>query len=115
MPTRHRATDETGPAPLDSTSSTHSVKIVREVPMWGLLSVIATIAGAGVSMYFGQQQQAANMAQLTVEVRALTKASQQADIDRVSTRYELDALKARSAEYEALRTRVYDLERRVKP
>jgi uncharacterized protein HemX len=76
--------------------------------------VLATIAGAGVSMYFGQQQQAANMAQLTVEVRALTKASQQADIDRVSTRYELDALKARSAEYEALRNRVYELERRVK-
>jgi hypothetical protein len=107
----HRADDDTSPSPFDRTSSTHSLKIVREVPLWGMLGVIAGIGGLGVSMYYGQQSQASNIAALTIEVRALTKASQQADIDRVSTKYEFEALKARVGDIER---RHGDLERRVK-
>lgn len=54
------------------TSQGNEVKITREIPLWGILSVVGTLAAQGVSTYYGQQRLAETVERLGGEVRALT-------------------------------------------
>ena len=103
MRTRHD--DESNPMPLDSARPPAPLKITREIPLWGILSVVGALGAQAVALYYGQQALTAKMAEVSAEVRALSAAGRQADVDRVQARYQLDDLARR----------VNELERRAKP
>lgn len=52
-----------------------SIRIVREIPLWGLISLLLTVAmfGAGqfISQYYAQQAQATAIAALTIRIESL--------------------------------------------
>jgi uncharacterized protein HemX len=119
MPTRHRATDDTGPAPLDPTSSTHAVKIVREIPMWGVIGGLAALGAQAVALYYGQQRMVEQMTEVRAEVRSLTSASNTRERDTIELRSDLRALTTRvddsARRLEDQGRRLAEIERRVKP
>lgn len=93
---------DTAPGALD-----HHVplKVTREIPLWGVLTVIAALGAQAVALYYGQQRLVEKMGEVSAEVRALAASSRQADADRVATRMQIDELARRVAE----------LERRARP
>ena len=120
MSPRHRASDDTGPAPLEPpTSSTHAVKIVREIPMWGVVGVIAALGAQAVALYYGQQSLAEKMAEVRAEVRNLTTASNTRERDIIELRSDVRTLVGRTDDntrrMEDTVRRLAEIERRVKP
>ncbi len=41
------------------------LKITREVPMWGILTVLGSLACQAIALYYGQQSMAAEMSRLS--------------------------------------------------
>jgi hypothetical protein len=48
------------------------IKVNREIPLWGLICVIAVIAGQAVTLWFGQQRQAEVLSEMSAQVRQMS-------------------------------------------
>jgi hypothetical protein len=48
------------------------IKVNREIPLWGLICVIAVIAGQAVTLWFGQQRQAEVLNEMSAQVRQMS-------------------------------------------
>lgn len=100
---RVRREDETAPGALGPHDP--PLKVTREIPLWGVLSVVGALGAQAVALYYGQQALVQKMSEVTAEVRALSAASRQADVDRVQARYQLDDLARRVGELERSRNK----------
>lgn len=90
----------------DDSGKTHlraDLKVTREIPMWGILSVVAALGAQAVSLYYGQQTLLEKVTALTVEVKELRVAAQ---------RYELDRERVTTVQADILR-RLAEVERRM--
>lgn len=90
---RVRETD-TQPASLGR-DTVAAVKITREIPLWGILSVVAILGGQAVSTYYGQQQLTEKVTLLTTEVRTLSHDLNRAANAQTGFQYQLEDLRRR--------------------
>lgn len=93
--------DDSSPVPLDAHASVTAVKFTREVPLWGVISVIAGLGAQAVALYYGQQRLAERMSEVVVEVKALSASNQVAAVERERVRLMLDDMGRRLAEVES--------------
>ncbi len=59
---------DTGPGALDSHGS---VKITREIPLWGILSVLGALAAQAVGLYYSNQSLAKAVEQQSMQLTAV--------------------------------------------
>jgi hypothetical protein len=67
QPTQSEApmnTRQTDPAPS-------GMKITREIPLWGIITVVGSLVAQGVSTHFGQIRLVENMERLSVQVEKM--------------------------------------------
>lgn len=79
----------------DATQKGQIVKITREIPLWGILSVVGVLAGQAISTYYGQQRLAENVEKLGVEVRALTAEVNKLNLTQVGMQVQISDLQRR--------------------
>ncbi len=63
--------DDTGPAPLDGILP--RIRVTREIPLWGILTVLGALAVQAIALYYGLQRQVeeqARQGQRMVEIAA---------------------------------------------
>jgi hypothetical protein len=114
---RQRA-DDTAPGALDPHASIVSHKIVRDIPMWSVYSVLGGMLVIAAGMYFGLQRQAELMTEVRADVRNLTTASAARDHAMVEIKSEVRLLGARTDDtlrrVEDVARRTGELERKVR-
>lgn len=95
----------------DSDGNSPPLRVAREIPLWGILSVLGMLGAQGVTMYYGQARLAEQMTDVRSSVRALTESSN-------SSREQQILMNARVAEVERrltnLESRVFEMERKIK-
>lgn len=57
---------------VDDSDSTFSAPISRTIPLWGILSVLATGLGIVVGMFYGLQSTSATLIEVRADLKALT-------------------------------------------
>lgn len=85
---------DTSPMGLAS-SSVAAVKITREIPLWGILSVVAMLGGQAVSTYYGQAQLTEKVILLTNEVRTMNQELNRATNAQTGFEYKLEDMRRR--------------------
>lgn len=76
-------------------ASIAAVKITREIPLWGILSVVAMLGGQAVSTYYGQAQLTEKVILLTTEVRTMNQELNRATNAQTGFEYKLEDLRRR--------------------
>lgn len=79
-----------------------NLKITREIPLWGILSVVTALGGQAVSTYYGQQKLTEHVEQMRVEVRALTTQIGDMRADQRGLQVQLEGLERRVGVLESI-------------
>jgi hypothetical protein len=94
----HHRNDDSGP-----------IKVTREIPLWGILTVIGAIAGQGILLWAGQREQSINLGTIgeqikaqSVEIQRLSVAVGSKDLKDVEHDIKLDDLQRRLNKIEGL-------------
>lgn len=94
MPNRN---DDTIPVNRDDRDEppAASIRIVREVPLWGIVTGLFVLCGQAVALYYGQQRLSEQMVEVRAEVRALGAAAVVRERENVSMQYQLSEMQRR--------------------
>lgn len=90
MTSRH---DET--MPMRDEPPATSIRIVREVPLWGIVSGLFVLCGQAVALYYGQQRLSEQMVEVRAEVRALTTSAAARDREAAAMQYQVREMQRR--------------------
>lgn len=90
---RHRRSDDAMGNPI---------RVTREIPLWGILTVIGALGAQGVSAYYGQARLVENVAGLTTEVRALATEVNSLTRTQTGFQFQLEDMRRRLEALEAL-------------
>lgn len=79
-----------------------NIKVIREIPLWGILTVLGVVAVQAVAMYITQIDQGKTLVRFEKEQQAnsiqltdVKNAIQSQSINNLKVQYELDTIKAR--------------------
>lgn len=90
----------------------NAVRIVREVPLWGIVTMLAAVITQGFALYYGQERLGALVAQQAGDIKEIRA-------ELVSIRNELGTKNIKDAEHdfqiEAIKARLSNIERAVRP
>lgn len=78
------------------------VKVTREIPLWGILTVVGGFVVNGVTMYYGQQELAKNVDRLSTDVRTLTIHINDMRADQRGLQVQIEGLERRVTALETL-------------
>lgn len=81
------------------------IKITREIPLWGVLGVVATIIGQAAVVWFTQKEQGAQLVQVISELRQVTDSIRQSDVRNERHELKIEDLQRRVQALEQKETR----------
>src|SRR5258706_9017960 len=98
-------------SPINHTrSDDESIKVVREIPLWGIITLLVVVFGQAVAMYTTQTDQGKTLIRFEKEQQAnsiqlldLKNAIQNQSINNLKVQYELDIIKARLTVLESIK------------
>ena len=91
----------TSPSDKHVRQSDDGIKVVREIPLWGIISLLVVVFGQAVAMYTTQTDQGKTLIRFEKEMTDVKNAVQSQSMSSLKTQYELDLIKARLAVLEA--------------
>lgn len=106
--TRHD--DDTGAMPLSGGRPPHSpVKITREIPLWGILTVIGAFAAQAIGLYYSNlrladafSRQGQQLDSVAADVRAITSELNRGNVRGAQIEFQIGDLQRRITAIEAM-------------
>jgi hypothetical protein len=99
---------ETDRVPLDGAASTPPIRITREIPLWGLVSMLLALGGQAIALYYSQQEQArelarqgARQAEMAADLRSIATDIQKGSLDTAKLNFTVESMQQRLAILEA--------------
>lgn len=89
---------DSSPIPLERD---RPLRVSKEIPLWGIVTVLAALGGQAVALYYGQQGLTKEVTQLTGEVRELRVSAQRYELERERARLATESLERRLGDIEA--------------
>lgn len=100
MPLRQNDLD-TKPGALRMPDQQPPVKITREIPLWGILTVVGGLLAQSVHMYYSNMHQGQKLDEVVTEFRAMTVEMHRSNVRYGQMEYQISDLQRRIAALEA--------------
>ena len=89
--------------PLDGRVSGQTIRVTREVPLWGVVMVLGGFVAQAVTMYYSVQRAVEELREVRIEVRQIVIDIRRSDVERERVRMLQEDLLRRLVELEQWR------------
>lgn len=93
------ATPDTGPASLESFGR---IRVTREIPLWGIITILGALAAQAVALYYGlqrqveeQTRQGIRQSEMAADLRSIAGEMQKGSVETMKLGFTVSNLESR--------------------